>query len=69
MKHGIDFKSFNVLPDVQLKLPKLEGKDIEEHFYNIGESQSAPYRKLLTRLAECSLPPLPKVSNYNIKYK
>ncbi|KAH9638836.1 hypothetical protein HF086_012789 [Spodoptera exigua] len=48
------------LPDVQLKLPKLEGNDVVEHFYNIGEQQSAPYRELLKRLANCELPPMPK---------
>ncbi|XP_049878620.1 DNA polymerase subunit gamma-1, mitochondrial [Pectinophora gossypiella] len=60
LKHGINFKEYSPLPDVKLKLPPLEGKDVVEHFYNIGERQCAPYRNLLTMLAECKLPPLPK---------
>ena len=50
------------MSDVELKLPKLEGKDIVEHFYNIGEQQSAPYRELLRVLSSSKLPQLPKVS-------
>ncbi|KAI5632047.1 DNA polymerase subunit gamma-1 [Phthorimaea operculella] len=60
LKHGINYKEFTPLPDVQLKLPPLEGKDVIEHFYNIGEKQSAPYRQLLTTLATCKLPAVPK---------
>lgn len=50
------------MPDVELKLPKLEGKDIVEHFYCIGEKQSAPYRQLLNLLSSNKLPQLPKVN-------
>ncbi|XP_013141106.1 PREDICTED: DNA polymerase subunit gamma-1, mitochondrial [Papilio polytes] len=60
LKHGINYKDYTSLPDVKLKLPKLEGNDIEEHFYNIGEKQCAPYRTLLNKLAVSKLPPLPK---------
>lgn len=49
------------MPDVELKLPELQGKDVIEHFYNIGEQQSAPYRALLTKLATCCIPEPPKV--------
>uniref|UniRef100_A0A1B6D0L6 DNA polymerase subunit gamma-1 n=1 Tax=Clastoptera arizonana TaxID=38151 RepID=A0A1B6D0L6_9HEMI len=45
-KHGLMTKD-KITKDVQLNLPKLQGKDIEEHFYNIGEIQSAPYRNHL----------------------
>lgn len=45
--------------NVKLNLPKLEGKNIEEHFYNIGESQSAPYRKLLLELIS-NIPKVPE---------
>ncbi|KPJ19301.1 DNA polymerase subunit gamma-1, mitochondrial [Papilio machaon] len=60
LKHGINYKDYSSIPDVELKLPKLEGNDIKEHFYNIGERQSAPYRTLLNKLAKSKLPPLPK---------
>ncbi|XP_045778777.1 DNA polymerase subunit gamma-1, mitochondrial [Maniola jurtina] len=59
-RHGIDFRSISHTPDVQLKLPQLEGKDILEHFYNIGSKQSAPYKELLTVLSTCMLPALPE---------
>ncbi|GBP71222.1 DNA polymerase subunit gamma-1, mitochondrial [Eumeta japonica] len=60
LHHGIDFKNCKHLPDVKLKLPKLEGKDVVEHFYNIGENQCAPYRDLLKKMVECDAPPIPK---------
>ncbi|XP_059058462.1 DNA polymerase subunit gamma-1, mitochondrial-like [Achroia grisella] len=60
LKHGINYKEQEYLPDVTFKLPKLEGKDVVEHFYNIGERQSAPYRILLQKLATSKLPLLPK---------
>ncbi|KAJ0172784.1 hypothetical protein K1T71_011923 [Dendrolimus kikuchii] len=60
LKHGIDYQKCAHLPDVEIKLPKLEGEDVVEHFYNIGEKQAAPYRNLLKKLASSKLPPLPK---------
>lgn len=61
LRHGIDYKKCsNYLPDVTLKLPKLEGQDIVEHFHNIGEKQCAPYRRLIKDLAGARLPNLPK---------
>ncbi|XP_039747970.1 DNA polymerase subunit gamma-1, mitochondrial [Pararge aegeria] len=59
-RHGIDFKNITHTSDVKLKLPELEGKDILEHFYNIGNRQSAPYKELLNVLSVCKLPALPK---------
>ncbi|XP_048481376.1 DNA polymerase subunit gamma-1, mitochondrial [Plutella xylostella] len=59
-KHGINISDTKVLPDVELKLPELKGKDVVEHFYNIGEEQSRAYRELLEKLVSCDLPPLPK---------
>lgn len=50
---------------MKLNLPRLEGKDVVEHFYNVGEKQAAPYRNLLTKLATSKLPPLPKVFTLN----
>ncbi|XP_045453407.1 DNA polymerase subunit gamma-1, mitochondrial [Melitaea cinxia] len=59
-RHGINFKDNSYMEDVEMKLPKLEGKDIVEHFYNIGERQCAPYRDLLQSISSSYLPPLPK---------
>lgn len=57
-KHGLMSKLEEV-PDVKLNLPKLIGENISEHFFNIGEEQSAPYRELLKTLM-VDLPKLPK---------
>lgn len=65
-KHGINVNSTNHLPDVKLKLPKLQGKDIEEHFYNIAKEQVDPYEKLLNSLVTCKkLPIRPPKWNFN----
>ncbi|RVE46330.1 hypothetical protein evm_009049 [Chilo suppressalis] len=60
LKHGINYKEHQHLPDVELKLPQLEGSDVIEHFYNIGEKQSAPYREILKKLASGKLPQKPR---------
>ncbi|KAG5317701.1 DPOG1 polymerase, partial [Pseudoatta argentina] len=46
--YGINVEDATRLPDVNLKLPALEGKDIEEHFYNIGKAQAKPYLKIIS---------------------
>ncbi|EGI69294.1 DNA polymerase subunit gamma-1, mitochondrial [Acromyrmex echinatior] len=46
--YGINVEDATRLPDVNLKLPALEGKDIEEHFYNIGKVQAKPYLKIIS---------------------
>ncbi|XP_075150231.1 DNA polymerase gamma, catalytic subunit tam [Haematobia irritans] len=51
-KHGIDINTTERLEDVQLKLPPLKGKNIEEHFRQIGKEQVEPYRNLLRPLLE-----------------
>jgi len=45
-KHGL-MSNVKETPEVRFNLPKLEGKTIEDHFFNIGEYQSAPYRMLV----------------------
>lgn len=60
-RHGINYKDNTYMEDVEIKLPKLEGKDIVEHFYNIGEKQCAPYRDIIKSISSSYLPPLPKV--------
>ncbi|EFN85052.1 DNA polymerase subunit gamma-1, mitochondrial [Harpegnathos saltator] len=46
-------------PDVNLKLPILEGKDIEEHFYNIGKAQAKPYLKIINKIIK-DIPKMPE---------
>lgn len=64
-KYIQDLKKHNLLnkqeevSDIELNLPKFDGKNITEHFWNIGEKQSGPYRKLLEKLIN-NVPEIPK---------
>lgn len=62
--YGINIKDATRLPDVNLKLPDLEGKDIEEHFYNIGKAQAKPYLKLINNILK-DIPEMPKQWLFN----
>ncbi|XP_061402848.1 DNA polymerase subunit gamma-1, mitochondrial [Musca vetustissima] len=57
-RHGIDIESTEALEDVDLKLPPLKGRNIEEHFMEIGREQVKPYKDLLQPLL--SIPTLPR---------
>lgn len=58
MKHGIKNAEIEYLDDINLKLPPLEGKNLIEHFKNIGEQQAKPYKELLNELlTELPKPP------------
>jgi len=56
--YGINIEDATRLPDVNLKLPTLEGKDIEEHFYNIGKAQTKPYLKIINDIMT-NIPEMP----------
>ncbi|KAG7198422.1 hypothetical protein KM043_005810 [Ampulex compressa] len=47
------------LPDVDIKIPPLEGKDIEEHFFNIAKAQVTPYTNIINHLIG-DIPEVPK---------
>ncbi|XP_015791652.1 DNA polymerase subunit gamma-1 [Tetranychus urticae] len=47
------------LPPIEFKLPKIVGKNIEEHFHNIGEKYSKPYKLLADEIATNPLPKTP----------
>lgn len=57
--YGINVEDATRLTDVNLKLPILEGKDIEEHFYNIGKVQVKPYLKIINEIIK-DIPEMPK---------
>lgn len=42
------------MPNVQLKLPKFKGANIEDHFQQIASEQCDPYRKLIDELLNCN---------------
>ncbi|XP_066999323.2 DNA polymerase subunit gamma-1, mitochondrial [Anabrus simplex] len=58
-KHNLLNVEKTLMDDITLKLPKLEGQNIEEHFYVIGERQCAPYRQLLNELVS-GIPRIPE---------
>lgn len=44
---GMNVGEVNCLPDVHIELPTFEGKDVEEHFYNIAKDQTKQYLKII----------------------
>ncbi|XP_055615997.1 DNA polymerase subunit gamma-1, mitochondrial isoform X2 [Toxorhynchites rutilus septentrionalis] len=59
-RHGIPLSRPEILPDVNFRLPKLKGNNIEQHFFQIAKEQSEPYRVLLETLINSETPPLPE---------
>ncbi|KAH8547987.1 DNA polymerase family A-domain-containing protein [Umbelopsis sp. PMI_123] len=53
-------KSADKIPDISLQLPKLTGRDLEDHFLRIGIEQSGSYLQKAKNLAVTELPPQPK---------
>lgn len=47
------------MPDVDIDLPPLEGKDLMEHFLNISQTQTAPYLKIVDEILQ-DIPSMPK---------
>ncbi|XP_076224303.1 DNA polymerase gamma, catalytic subunit tam [Nomia melanderi] len=56
--YGIKTTDASRLPNVDLKLPQLEGNDIEQHFYNIGRAQVEPYLAIVKRIIK-NIPKMP----------
>ena len=57
--HGLWGKTPSFMPDVKVKLPKLESSDLDQHFRIIGEDQCFHYKKLLNMLIADDLPSFP----------
>lgn len=55
--HGLDPKQGSVLPDTGFTLPPLQGANIDEHFYRIGQRCAQPWLSLAKQLAQDALPP------------
>ncbi|KAF8431092.1 DNA polymerase family A-domain-containing protein [Boletus edulis BED1] len=58
--HGLDPKQGSVLPDTGFTLPPLQGADIDQHFYHIGQRCAQPWLSLAKQLAQDVLPPKPE---------
>ncbi|XP_064607817.1 DNA polymerase subunit gamma-1-like [Liolophura sinensis] len=59
-QHDLWGKETNTLPEVDIKLPKLYGENIDDHFRHLASTQTAEYRQLGDSLSVTDLPPLPK---------
>lgn len=57
-KHNMITKESDYVPDIDFKIPPLEGKNLQEHFKIIAEKQAEPYFKIVNRLLN-DIPPPP----------
>ncbi|KAL2094145.1 hypothetical protein ACEWY4_011457 [Coilia grayii] len=59
-KHQLWGKEAALLPDVELKLPRMYGSDIDEHFRILAKVQSLPYLEAASDLQFTQPPPMPQ---------
>lgn len=59
-KHQLWGKETSLLPDVDLKLPKMYGENIDEHFRILAQTQSLAYLEAAHKLQVAMLPPMPQ---------
>ncbi|XP_071359062.1 DNA polymerase subunit gamma-1 [Trachinotus anak] len=65
-KHELWGKETSLLPDVEMKLPQMYGKNIDEHFRVLAENQSLPYLDAATKLHQAELPPMPQEWSWEV---
>ncbi|XP_069840767.1 DNA polymerase subunit gamma-1 [Dendropsophus ebraccatus] len=58
--HELWGQETSTLQDVDIKLPKMYGSNIEEHFQILAQKQSFPYLKAANELLQCKLPDMPQ---------
>ncbi|XP_035410794.1 DNA polymerase subunit gamma-1 isoform X1 [Cygnus atratus] len=58
-RHDLWGKETSALPDVELRLPRMYGDNIDEHFRLLAQKQSLPYLEAAEELLRCRLPPAP----------
>ncbi|KAJ7409414.1 DNA polymerase subunit gamma-1 [Willisornis vidua] len=58
-RHDLWGRETSTLPDVDLRLPRMYGDNIDEHFRLLAQKQSLPYLEAANKLLRCELPPLP----------
>ncbi|KAJ3297003.1 DNA-directed DNA polymerase gamma mip1 [Borealophlyctis nickersoniae] len=54
-------KTQDPMPEIDLELPEMVGKDVKEHFRILGLEQSEPYLSQANKLVNMTLPPIPDV--------
>ncbi|XP_061227335.1 DNA polymerase subunit gamma-1 [Neopsephotus bourkii] len=59
-RHDLWGKETSTLPDVDLRLPRMYGDNIDEHFRLLAQKQSLPYLEAANELLRCELPPVPE---------
>ncbi|XP_026221439.1 DNA polymerase subunit gamma-1 [Anabas testudineus] len=59
-KHELWGKETSLLPNVEMKLPQMYGKNIDEHFRILAQKQSLPYLEAAIKLQQAELPPMPQ---------
>lgn len=59
-RHDLWGKETSTLPDVDLRLPRMYGNNIDEHFRLLAQKQSLPYLEAANALLRCELPPVPE---------
>nr|XP_046248913.1 DNA polymerase subunit gamma-1 [Scatophagus argus]XP_046248914.1 DNA polymerase subunit gamma-1 [Scatophagus argus]XP_046248916.1 DNA polymerase subunit gamma-1 [Scatophagus argus] len=64
-KHQLWGKETSLLPDVELKLPKMYGRNIDEHFRILAQKQTLPYLEAANKL-QAKLPPMPQEWNWEV---
>lgn len=65
-KHQLWGKETSLLPDVELNLPRMYGKNIDEHFRILAQKQSLPYLEAANKLQLAELPPMPQEWNWEV---
>ena len=61
-KFGLNSPGLKInLPDITNLLPVLKGRNVLDHFSNIGKQQTQPYLSILSPLLNASVPPAPRV--------
>ncbi|XP_051690182.2 DNA polymerase subunit gamma-1 isoform X2 [Oryctolagus cuniculus] len=58
-EHGLWGQPATPLPDVELRLPRLYGDNLEQHFRLLAQKQSLPYLEAADSLLRAQLPPQP----------
>ncbi|XP_036042587.1 DNA polymerase subunit gamma-1 [Onychomys torridus] len=58
-KHGLWGQPATPMPDVQMRLPRLLGGNLDQHFRLLAQKQSLPYLEAAASLLEAQLPPQP----------
>lgn len=58
-RHDLWGKETSILPDVELKLPRMYGANLDEHFCILAQKQSLPYLEAAKELLQHAIPPMP----------